>query len=202
MCIHHTSLIVDCTSVHIPGWLLYLCWIMVCWIMSTTIFLWDRMGGDRDGNPFVTPSTTRDVVITARLAATNLYFTQVEKLMFELSSWRCSEEAMVCSCPAALCCAAHCQVVRSKLLKRTLFKRTCWISKQAQLHPDSGMVCGHAALCRCALSSTTPCYLHFYKAPAVVVIMVRNACVCLECDFLATCGHITECRHSWHLDAV
>lgn len=53
------------------------------------------MGGDRDGNPFVTPQTSRDVVITARLAATNLYFTAVEKLMFELSVWRCSDELKV-----------------------------------------------------------------------------------------------------------
>ncbi len=55
-----------------------------------------RMGGDRDGNPFVTPQTTRDVVITSRLAATNLYFTAVEKLMYELSVWRCSDELKVC----------------------------------------------------------------------------------------------------------
>ena len=54
-----------------------------------------RMGGDRDGNPFVTPQTTRDVVITSRLAATNLYFTAVEKLMYELSVWRCSDELKV-----------------------------------------------------------------------------------------------------------
>ena len=54
------------------------------------------MGGDRDGNPFVTPQTTRDVVITSRLAATNLYFTAVEKLMYELSVWRCSDELKVC----------------------------------------------------------------------------------------------------------
>ena len=54
-----------------------------------------RMGGDRDGNPYVTPSTTRDVVITARLAATNLYFKAVEKLMYELSVWRSSDEARV-----------------------------------------------------------------------------------------------------------
>ncbi len=53
------------------------------------------MGGDRDGNPYVTPATTRDVVITARLAATNLYFKAVETLMYELSVWRCSDEARV-----------------------------------------------------------------------------------------------------------
>jgi phosphoenolpyruvate carboxylase len=53
------------------------------------------MGGDRDGNPYVTPATTRDVVITARLAATNLYFKAVEVLMYELSVWRCSDEARV-----------------------------------------------------------------------------------------------------------
>ena len=53
------------------------------------------MGGDRDGNPFVTPETTRDVVITARLSAINLYFTAIEQLMFELSNWRCSKEMRV-----------------------------------------------------------------------------------------------------------
>ena len=53
------------------------------------------MGGDRDGNPFVTPETTRDVVITARLAAVNLYFSAIEKLMFELSIWRCNKELQV-----------------------------------------------------------------------------------------------------------
>ena len=53
------------------------------------------MGGDRDGNPFVTPETTRDVVITARLSAINLYFTSIEELMFELSNWRCSKEMRV-----------------------------------------------------------------------------------------------------------
>lgn len=50
------------------------------------------MGGDRDGNPFVTPDTTRDVVIGARLSAVTLIAEQVEKLMFELSMWRASPE--------------------------------------------------------------------------------------------------------------
>lgn len=50
------------------------------------------MGGDRDGNPRVTPEVTRDVCLLARLMAANLYFSQIEDLMFELSMWRCSDE--------------------------------------------------------------------------------------------------------------
>nr|AIR93775.1 phosphoenolpyruvate carboxylase [Kalanchoe fedtschenkoi] len=50
------------------------------------------MGGDRDGNPRVTPEVTRDVCLLARMMAANLYFSQIEELMFELSMWRCSDE--------------------------------------------------------------------------------------------------------------
>lgn len=52
------------------------------------------MGGDRDGNPFVTPQTTRDVVIGARLSACTLLLEQIERLMFDLSVWRASPELM------------------------------------------------------------------------------------------------------------
>ncbi|KAL3677299.1 hypothetical protein R1sor_027247 [Riccia sorocarpa] len=50
------------------------------------------MGGDRDGNPRVTSEVTRDVCLLARLMASNLYFAQMEDLMFELSMWRCNDE--------------------------------------------------------------------------------------------------------------
>ncbi|CAD6219755.1 unnamed protein product [Miscanthus lutarioriparius] len=50
------------------------------------------MGGDRDGNPRVTPEVTRDVCLLARMMASNLYCSQIEDLMFELSMWRCSDE--------------------------------------------------------------------------------------------------------------
>ncbi|KAL9692014.1 hypothetical protein QQ045_012445 [Rhodiola kirilowii] len=50
------------------------------------------MGGDRDGNPRVTPEVTRDVCLLARMMAANLYYSQIEELMFELSMWRCSDE--------------------------------------------------------------------------------------------------------------
>lgn len=53
------------------------------------------MGGDRDGNPRVTPEVTRDVCLLARMMASNLYFSQIEDLMFELSMWRCSDELRV-----------------------------------------------------------------------------------------------------------
>ncbi|XP_066307005.1 phosphoenolpyruvate carboxylase, housekeeping isozyme isoform X1 [Miscanthus floridulus] len=53
------------------------------------------MGGDRDGNPRVTPEVTRDVCLLARMMAANLYNAQIEDLMFELSMWRCSDELRV-----------------------------------------------------------------------------------------------------------
>ncbi|XP_050226804.1 phosphoenolpyruvate carboxylase 2 [Mercurialis annua] len=53
------------------------------------------MGGDRDGNPRVTPEVTRDVCLLARMMAANLYVSQIEDLMFELSMWRCNEELRV-----------------------------------------------------------------------------------------------------------
>ncbi|KAG5597569.1 hypothetical protein H5410_038801 [Solanum commersonii] len=50
------------------------------------------MGGDRDGNPIVTPEVTRDVCLLARMMAANLYYSQIDDLMFELSMWRCNDE--------------------------------------------------------------------------------------------------------------
>ena len=48
------------------------------------------MGGDRDGNPYVTATCTRDSVYLARLQATTLYFKAIEQLIFDLAMWRCS----------------------------------------------------------------------------------------------------------------
>ncbi|XP_021892927.1 phosphoenolpyruvate carboxylase 2-like [Carica papaya] len=53
------------------------------------------MGGDRDGNPRVTPEVTRDVCLLARMMAANLYYSRIEDLMFELSMWRCTDELRV-----------------------------------------------------------------------------------------------------------
>ncbi|XP_016478299.1 phosphoenolpyruvate carboxylase [Nicotiana tabacum] len=53
------------------------------------------MGGDRDGNPRVTPEVTRDVCLLARMMAANLYYSQIDDLMFEMSMWRCNDELRV-----------------------------------------------------------------------------------------------------------
>jgi len=43
------------------------------------------IGGDRDGNPFVTPEVTRRACLMARWTALSLYAREVEQLRFELS---------------------------------------------------------------------------------------------------------------------
>ena len=49
------------------------------------------MGGDRDGNPFVTATCTREVVYLARITAVKLYFNSIQNLIFHLSMWRCTD---------------------------------------------------------------------------------------------------------------
>ena len=50
------------------------------------------MGGDRDGNPFVTPEVTREVILNARLLAAELHARDVDALGEELSMRRGSPE--------------------------------------------------------------------------------------------------------------
>nr|UGS86301.1 phosphoenolpyruvate carboxylase [Saccharina japonica] len=50
------------------------------------------MGGDRDGNPNVTPEVTREVSFTARREAAALYLKDVKGLKMELSTTKCSTE--------------------------------------------------------------------------------------------------------------
>jgi len=47
------------------------------------------MGGDRDGNPFVTHQVTREVILLARWMAVDLYLRDIDTLRAELSLSRC-----------------------------------------------------------------------------------------------------------------
>ncbi len=50
------------------------------------------MGGDRDGNPNVTPEVTRRVCLLSRWMAADLYYREVDALRAELSETVCTEE--------------------------------------------------------------------------------------------------------------
>ncbi|BCK04182.1 MULTISPECIES: phosphoenolpyruvate carboxylase [Vibrio] len=49
------------------------------------------MGGDRDGNPFVTHTITREVLLLSRWKAADLYLTDINELVSELSMTKCNE---------------------------------------------------------------------------------------------------------------
>ncbi|EPS8362784.1 phosphoenolpyruvate carboxylase [Vibrio cholerae] len=49
------------------------------------------MGGDRDGNSFVTHTITREVLLLSRWKAADLYLTDINELVSELSMTKCNE---------------------------------------------------------------------------------------------------------------
>lgn len=49
------------------------------------------MGGDRDGNPFVTHSVTREVLLLSRWKAADLYLQDINELISELSMTKCND---------------------------------------------------------------------------------------------------------------
>ncbi|KLV07483.1 phosphoenolpyruvate carboxylase [Photobacterium aquae] len=49
------------------------------------------MGGDRDGNPFVTSEVTREVLLLSRWKAADLYLKDVKELVSELSMVKCND---------------------------------------------------------------------------------------------------------------
>lgn len=50
------------------------------------------MGGDRDGNPFVTHSVTREVLLLSRWKAADLYLNDINELISELSMTVCNDK--------------------------------------------------------------------------------------------------------------
>jgi len=50
------------------------------------------MGGDRDGNPFVTAKVTQEVLLLSRWVAITLFQTDIQELVSELSMVDCSDE--------------------------------------------------------------------------------------------------------------
>lgn len=61
-------------------------------VEATPIRFGSWMGGDRDGNPNVTPEVTREVCLLARWEAANLYYHELNALYYELSMVKCNDE--------------------------------------------------------------------------------------------------------------
>ena len=59
---------------------------------STPICFGSWMGGDRDGNPNVTPEVTWRVCLLSRWMAADLYYREIDALRAELSERACSDE--------------------------------------------------------------------------------------------------------------
>jgi len=58
---------------------------------SSPIHFGSWMGGDRDGNPNTTPMVTREVILTSRIKAAELFYKEIEALRQDLSMKSCSE---------------------------------------------------------------------------------------------------------------
>lgn len=63
-------------------------------IDATPFLFGSWAGGDRDGNPFVTPEVTRQVVAINRYRAATLYLAEIEQLLFDLSIHYGSDELL------------------------------------------------------------------------------------------------------------
>ncbi|WP_416306653.1 phosphoenolpyruvate carboxylase [Neptunicella sp. SCSIO 80796] len=61
-------------------------------IDSSPVRISSWMGGDRDGNPFVTAKVTQKVLLLARRRAASLFFSDVDRLQSELSMGECNDE--------------------------------------------------------------------------------------------------------------
>ena len=89
------------------------------------------MGGDRDGNPFVTASVTREVLLLSRWMAADLYLRDLKPLIGELSMSVCNDalkdEVGVCREPY--------RVVLKKLRER--LRQTKQYCAQKQVNPSA-----------------------------------------------------------------
>lgn len=60
-------------------------------LSATPVHFSSWMGGDRDGNPFVTAEITEKVLLLARKRAARLFASDIDKLQVELSMWNCDK---------------------------------------------------------------------------------------------------------------
>ena len=85
------------------------------------------IGGDRDGNPFVTPEVTRSACLMARWTGLSLYAKEIEQLRFELSMSDATPEllAQVDGCPRAVPRAAAIAAAARRCVSPATSRSSC-----------------------------------------------------------------------------
>ncbi|MDN4504429.1 phosphoenolpyruvate carboxylase [Alteromonadaceae bacterium BrNp21-10] len=101
------------------------------------------MGGDRDGNPFVTAEVTQKVLLLSRKRAASLFFNDIDTLQHELSMHQASDELIAVSGDVAEPYRVVLRALRESLratfngigdlLNGEHVDQQNWISKQEQL---------------------------------------------------------------------
>jgi phosphoenolpyruvate carboxylase len=81
---------------------------------ATPIKFSSWMGGDRDGNPNVTPDVTREVILKQRVQAAGLFGRDLSRLHSELSIMNCSDELRAVVGDAKEPYRAHLSKVRTR----------------------------------------------------------------------------------------
>ena len=153
------------------------------------------MGGDRDGNPFVTPEATREVTLAARLQACTEYEIAVQKLMYELSVWRCNGELKVCHSCAVL-------VLPQPLLScKKLNKLACTKYEIAVQKLQYELSVWRSSLCLAVLISGPSSCLAAQSTWASwhMLLAVTSACSMLPCHYVACHYAAVNRRPGLHL---
>ncbi len=94
------------------------------------------MGGDRDGNPFVTHTITREVLLLSRWKAADLYLNDINELISELSMTKCNDQVRALAGDdqhepyrAVLkACASFSEIPETSWMPRSMARR--WQSKR------------------------------------------------------------------------
>lgn len=105
-------------------------------IDSTPIQISSWMGGDRDGNPFVTAKVTHEVLLLSRWKIIDLYLSDINRLVSELSMTSCNETVSALSQHAHEPYRAILKSLRTKL-QNTLNALTAALEGQHTKHNNT-----------------------------------------------------------------